>query len=392
MYTADTLSRAVDPNAQLNAETEEDIRVYVDAIVKSMPVTSNKRNQIVEETKKDDQLQELLGIIRDGWPETKQQSCPVRVREYWNIRSELSEADGIIFKGSKIVVPTTMRRFMLNKIHEGHLGIEKCKKRAREVIYWPRINTDITEMVQSCTSCLMYRPKQQAESLHPHDVPNRPWEKVAVDLFTLNNREYMVIVDYYSQFFEVCTMTSTSSKAVINHMKAVFARHGTPCELMSDNGPQFASQEFQSFAKEWAFHHTTSSPYYPQSNGLAENAVKIVNTRSVRGRKEDHKVKQKERFDKHARDLSKLKPGDHVILQDMKTNTWSKRGIVRSAQDRNRSYQIETETGEIRRRNRRHLRPVPRQQQAESIPLPTHDDFELDDTAEATEQTASEES
>ncbi|XP_030845705.1 uncharacterized protein K02A2.6-like [Strongylocentrotus purpuratus] len=122
----------------------------------------------------------------------------------------------------------------------------------------------------------MYRPKQQAESLHPHDVPNRPWEKVAVDLSTLNNREYMVIVDYYSQFIEVCTMTSTSSKAVINHMKAVFARHGTPCELMSDNGPQFASQEFQSFAKEWDFRHTTSSPYYPQSNGLAENAVKIV--------------------------------------------------------------------------------------------------------------------
>ena len=445
MYTADTLSRAVDPKADRNAETEEDIKVYVDAIVKSMPVTSNKRVEIVEETKKDDQLQELLGAIRNGFPEKKQQ-CPVKIREYWNIRGELSEADGIIFKGSKIVVPISMRRYILNLIHEGHLGIEKCKKRAREVIYWPRINADIAEMVQSCTSCLMYKPKQQAESLNPHAVPNRPWEKVAADLFTLNNREYLVVVDYYSQFIEVCTMTSTTSKAVINHMKAMFARHGTPCELMSDNGPQFASQEFQNFAKDWDFRHTTSSPHYPQSNGLAENAVKIVknlirkaqhseqdvhralqvyrssplacgkspaellynrrirsnlpmvdsllenqriDTRFVRGRKEEEKVKQKERFDKHARDLQELKPGQHVILLDMKSNKWSKRGIVKSIQP-NRSYLVETETGEIRRRNRRHLRPAPRRQQAESIPLPTsQDDFELDDSAEATEQPAS---
>ncbi|XP_041485958.1 uncharacterized protein K02A2.6-like [Lytechinus variegatus] len=438
MFTADTLSRAVDPKAELNVETEEDIRVYVDMIVQAMPVTSNKRQEIVEETKKDVELQELLATIRNGWPESKQQ-CPARIKQYWNIRSELSEADGIIFKGSKIVIPTSMRRYILNQVHEGHLGIEKCKKRAREVIYWPRINADITEMVQNCTSCLMYKPKQQAESLNPHAVPNRPWEKIAVDLFTLNKREYMVVVDYYSQFIEVCTLTSTTSKAVINHMKAIFARHGTPCELMSDNGPQFASQEFKSFAKEWDFHHTTSSPHYPQSNGLAENAVKIVknlilksqhsgqdihralqvyrsspiacgkspaellynrqirsnlpmldtllnnqqiDTKSVRGRKDEQKVKQKERFDKHAHDLPKLKPGDHVILQDMKTNTWSQHGIIKSVNNHNRSYQIETATGEIRRRNRRHLRPDPRHQ-AESIPLPTQNDFELDDSAEA---------
>ena len=442
MYTADTLSRAVDPKADMNADTEEDIRVYVDVIIKTMPITSNKRQEIVEETKKDDQLQELLGIIRDGWPEAKQQ-CPVKVREYWNIRSELSEADGIIFKGSKIVVPNTMRRFMLGKIHEGHLGIEKSKKRAREVFYWPRMNEAITELVQSCPSCMLYKPRQQAESLNPHAVPNRPWEKVAADLFTLNNREYMVIVDYYSQFIEVCTLTSTTSNAVINHMKAIFARHGTPCELMSDNGPQFASQEFKSFAKEWDFLHTTSSPHYPQSNGLAENAVKIVknlirktqhsgqdihralqvyrssplacgkspaellynrrirsnlpmvdslldnqqiDTRFVRGRKEEQKVKMKERFDKHARDLTKLKPGDRVIVQDMKTNTWFKRGTIRSIQSQNRSYLVEMDSGEIRRRNRRYIRPVP-PHQAEATP-PTQDDFEpqRDDGAEVPHQ------
>ncbi|XP_063952169.1 uncharacterized protein K02A2.6-like [Lytechinus pictus] len=107
-----------------------------------------------------------------------------------------------------------------------------------------------------------------------------------------------------------------------------------------------------------------------------------IDTKSVRGRKDEQKVKQKERFDKHARDLPKLKPGDNVILQDMKTNTWSQRGIIKSVNNHNRSYQIETATGEIRRRNRRHIRPDPRRQ-AESIPLPTQDDFELDDSTDA---------
>ena len=434
MYTADTLSRAVDPQADMTSQTEEDVKVYVDVIVNTMPISSTGRKDLIEETKKDDQLQKLIAMIESGWPESKRQ-CPVEIAEYWNVRSELSEADGIIFKGTKIVVPNAMRKVVLGKIHEGHLGIEKCKKRAREVIYWPRINVDITEMVQNCTSCLLYKPQQQAESLQPHAVPNRPWEKVAADLFTLNNRDYLVIVDYFSQFIEVCSLTSTSSKAVINHMKAIFARHGTPCELMSDNGPQFASQEFKSFAKEWDFLHTTSSPHYPQSNGLAENAVKIVknlmrktqhsrqdfyralqvyrssplecgkspaellynrrlrsnlpmvdslldsqqiDTKSVRGRKEEAKVKQKQRYDRHAQDLSKLKPGDHVILQDMNTNTWSKRGIVKSVLP-NRSYQIEMESGEIRRRNRRHIRLNPSQQR-----LPTQDDYELDDNADET--------
>ncbi|XP_030851255.1 uncharacterized protein K02A2.6-like [Strongylocentrotus purpuratus] len=414
MYTADALSRAVDPQADMQVEREEDIRIYVDTIMETLPVTSNRKSQFVDETQKDKTLQELIGIIKDGWPETKQQ-CPVAIRAYWNIRNELSEAEGLIMKGSRIVVPSTMKKQMLDKIHEGHLGIEKCKRRAREVLYWPRINQDITEMVQNCNSCLMYKPKQQTESLKPHTVPNRPWEKIAADLFTLNNKDYMVIVDYYSQFIEVCPLSTTTSKTVITKMKEVFSRQGTPSELVTDNGPQLASKEFKNFAQDWDFCHTTTSPYHPQSNGLAENAVKIVknlirkcqdsrqdvyralqvyrssplecgkspaellynrrlrsnlpmvdklldpqhiNPQQVRERKEGQKVKQKERYDKHARDLPELNIGQTVRLQNMHNNRWSQSGIVKVKLP-NRSYLVETEYGEIRRRNRRHLRPAP---------------------------------
>ena len=436
LYTADALSRAVDPEADMDAEREEDIKIYVETVIQTLPVTTDRRSQLVEETLKDKTLQELLGVIREGWPDNKQQ-CPHSVREYWNVRSELSEAKGLILKGSKIVVPATMRALMLNKIHEGHLGIEKCKRRAREVVYWPRINQDISDMVQNCHSCLMYKPNQQKETLKPHAVPNRPWEKIAADLFTLNNKDYIVIVDYYSQFIELRTLSTTSSKTVITHMKEVFSRQGTPCELVTDNGPQFASREFQEFAKEWDFKHTTTSPYHPQSNGLAENAVKIVKNlirkcqhsgqdvykalqiyrssplesgkspaellynrrlrsnlpimdnlldpqhvdpQLVKERKEGHKAKQKTQYDKHARDLTELNIGDHVRLQDMHTNRWSQSGVIRKKLP-NRSYLVEISNREVRRRNRRHLRLTRRDDRSQQSMQRNSD---LDDDNETT--------
>ena len=424
MYTADTLSRAVDPQAERNQKTEEDIKVYVDTIIETLPVTTDRMKQFVEETKKDTVLQQLSEVIKAGWPKT-QHDCPITVRPYWHARSELSEANGLILKGNRIVTPASMKRQMLMKIHEGHLGIEKCKRRAREVLYWPQMNQDITEMVQNCSACMLYKPKQQQESLQQHEIPERPWEKVATDLFALNGKDYLIVVDYYSQFLELRKLTTTSSNAVIVQLKEIFARHGTPCEVVSDNGPQYASHEFKMFAKEWDFVHTTSSPYYPQSNGRAENAVKIaknllkkcqvsgqdiyralqvyrstpldcgkspaellynrrvrsnlpmtdklldpqqIDSRRLRERRNKQKAKLKERYDLRARDLPELNIGDRVQLLDMNSNKWTVKGVVKKKLP-NRSYLIETESGEIRRRNRRHIRPQPRRRQDQRAPF-----------------------
>ena len=91
-------------------------------------------------------------------------------------------------------------------------------------------------------------------------------------MFQIGNKQYLVIVDYFSRFFEVAKLTSTSSEGVIEHCKSIFARHGIPEVLRSDNGPQFASESFRKFAQEWSFSHVTSSPRFPQSNGEAERA------------------------------------------------------------------------------------------------------------------------
>lgn len=112
--------------------------------------------------------------------------------------------------------------------------------------------------------------------MQTHKIPDRPWSRLGADLFTLQSKDYIVLVDYYSDFVEVSPLKDANSKAIIKFMKAQFSRHGIPDVPVSDNGPQFTSREFAEFATQWEFQHVTSSPYHPKSNGKAESAVKIV--------------------------------------------------------------------------------------------------------------------
>lgn len=108
-----------------------------------------------------------------------------------------------------------------------------------------------------------------------YPVPSRPFYRVGADLFDCHGNSYIMVTDYLSNFPEVATLQTTTSKAVIAFMKTVFAGHRVPCELISENGPQFGSRDSADFAKEWGFQHITSSPHYPMSNGLAESSVKV---------------------------------------------------------------------------------------------------------------------
>ena len=110
----------------------------------------------------------------------------------------------------------------------------------------------------------------------------RPWEKVAVDLFTLNQKYYLVTVDYYSGYWELDRLHNTDSGTVVRKLKAHFARHGSPCQLVSDNGPQFVAAEFQKLTKEWDIEHGVTSPYNSKANGKVEATVCVLKNSSVK--------------------------------------------------------------------------------------------------------------
>lgn len=180
LVLADALSRA--PELSHMSSTEKEVEEHVNMIVES-PVSDSKSKQISEETLKDTELQTVMTHIQSGWPRG---SCP----KFYHIRSELSVAHGLLLRDKRIVIPHSMRTDILQRIHEGHLGVEKCKRRARDTVYWPGINKDIEDVIGKCETCQKYQSKQAREPMLIPDLPTGPWKKVGTDLFHYNGKDY----------------------------------------------------------------------------------------------------------------------------------------------------------------------------------------------------------
>ena len=150
------------------------------------------------------------------------------------------------------------------------------KLRARSAVFWVGINKDIDTIASHCVSCQEAQPRQQREELHPSEVLPCAWHTIGADLFFLNEADYLIVADYYSKYPFVYRLPSTESSTVIKCLKSLFAEQGIPAVLRSDNGLQFSSHSFKQFLAEFGFRHITSSPNYPKSNGFIESQVKIV--------------------------------------------------------------------------------------------------------------------
>ena len=126
------------------------------------------------------------------------------------------------------MIPTILRGETLKRIHTGHMGIVKCKSRAKEVMFWPNMHSQIGDMVSSCSTCSEFRKSNPKEPMISHELPERPLQTVAADLFQIENEQYLVVVDYHSRYFELERLSSLTSSAIISKMKGMFARFGIP--------------------------------------------------------------------------------------------------------------------------------------------------------------------
>ena len=177
------------------------------------------------------------------------------------------------------MIPNKQWQAILKQLHEGHLGLNKCKLRAKETVYWPGLNNELENLVLNCTLCLKYstaKCKLEPSLALGQEIPLYPWTKLATDIFHFEGVSYLLVVDYTSCYPVVCKLASMTGQHIASHFKLICSEYGWPDTLVSDNGPCYTSEVFTNLMSEYNINHITSSPYYPQSNGLAEKYVQIV--------------------------------------------------------------------------------------------------------------------
>ena len=129
----------------------------------------------------------LKHIIHQGWPKTVKEVTQ-EIQKYWTFHEELTIEDGLILKGTRIVIPDEKGEQILQQIHKGHLGLKKCQMHAKEMVYWPGLNDQLEQLILNCQLCLKYSKSKNEGTPHTalgHEVSAAPWSKVATDIFPL---------------------------------------------------------------------------------------------------------------------------------------------------------------------------------------------------------------
>ena len=404
LLIADALSRSHTTN-HTRSQSEEEIET-IGLVIQDQRVTSH-----LKEIAKDTVLQSVIHLISENWSISKRR-LPTEILPFWSYKDQLSFNGGIIYRGDRIVVPAILRKSLTEKLHQAHMGVESTLRRARTSLWWPGMNSQLKQFISSCQVCQCFQRNNPKETLMSHSIPDRPWSKIAADLFEFKGEHYLVLVDYYSDWIEFDKMRDQNATETIALLLKQFSRWGLPDEIVTDCGKNFDSKEISQFCQRKQITHTKSSPHHHQSNGKAESAVKIAKSilrktensalnpyealldqhntptvdmttssaqrflhrrlkseipmkatlltpeiaETVLKEKAKKTAKSQLYYNRTAKDLSVLKPGDTVTIKPeglTKGQQWRKGLIVQKHPFR--SYDVEVD-GKLLRRNRVHLK------------------------------------
>ena len=266
----DGLSRLPQEAADSEASQEDLCDVFVLDQSNQLPVSAK---DVAKESAEDMVIAKVMEAVYDG-------SCKVLpnnelFKPFINRFDELSLMQNCLLWGMRVVVPPKLQEYVLRELHSGHEGIVKMKSRARRLVWWPTLDSDIDGLSRSCEACLNHANNPPKEyGTWPQTT--RPLERVHVDFGDYKGQMFLILVDTYSKWPEVVMMSSTTAQRTVTELRTIFARLGIPEVLVSDNGPQFSSEVFRDFMRANGVLHLTSPAYHPATNGQAEKGVGII--------------------------------------------------------------------------------------------------------------------
>ena len=268
--TSDLLSR-LPINGNIDLVDKESQSSYITFIESEyFPIN---HNTIKLHTNKDKIVSKVYYYVTHGWPK----SISDDLKPYKDRHADLSVEQGCLMLGYRVVIPSKLRKQILNELHSTHLGIVKMKAVARSYVWWPKIDVQIENVVKSCDYCMQLRQNPKKSELIPWSRPSGVWQRVHIDFFgPFHNSYFLVVLDAYSKWLEVKEMTRITTDNTIVELREIFGRWGLPLTLVSDNGTQLTSHEFTTFLKSNGIVHLRTAPGHPATNGAAENAVKTT--------------------------------------------------------------------------------------------------------------------
>ena len=269
--------------------------MYVNYILDMACPKAITLDEIGKETNNDPALKYIIECLEANNWQNEPAEVLISVNEWRSfvaIKDELVFVEGanILLRGNRIVIPRSMQQHIINLAHEGHQGVVKTKRLLREKVWFVNIDKLAENTIRSCIACQAVGPENPPEPLRMTELPKQPWEELSADFKgPLSNGEYLlVIIDDYSRYPVVQSITSTSANAVIPVLDNVFSMFGIPKTLKTDNGPPFNSSKFAQFANYLGFHHRRVTPLWPRANGEAErmmrNLNKVIQTSHVDGK------------------------------------------------------------------------------------------------------------
>ena len=174
-------------------------KIPVHEITQTALASPERLQELCEATKRDPSLRILAKTVHEGWPKTIK-DCPRSIQSYWYFRYQIIYEDGIIYKGTRLIIPKSERASTLKVLHMGHYAIDKMSLRARETVYWPGIREDIRSTYHHCHICAKFARTQQRETLQSIETLQTDWEQLGLDIFSLRNTHYLLVIDYFSRF------------------------------------------------------------------------------------------------------------------------------------------------------------------------------------------------